>query len=88
MTKLTQPEIAQIENKLAKQLDKKLAMLDDLVKLVPEIKVIVEERKEQEIFNRKAAKIGRWLILAAGAVGTFTATVYAVAKMIVDLGSK
>lgn len=64
-----------------------LSKLNDLVEIVPDIKELVEERKEQEIFNKRAAKIGRWIVVIIGGVGTAIGAMWAVSKLIFTLGS-
>ena len=64
-----------------------LSKLNDLVDIVPDIKELVEERKEQEIFNKRAAKIGRWIVVIMGGVGTAIGAMWAVSKLIFTLGS-
>jgi len=64
-----------------------LSKLNDLVEIVPDIKGLVEERKEQEIFNKRAAKIGRWIVVIMGGVGTAIGAMWAVSKLIFTLGS-
>jgi hypothetical protein len=64
-----------------------LSKLNDLVEIVPDIKELVEERKEQEIFNKRAAKIGRWIVVIMGGVGTAIGAMWAVSKLIFTLGS-
>lgn len=64
-----------------------LSKLNDLVGIVPDIQQLVKERQEQEIFNKRAAKIGRWIIVIAGAIGTLLGTIWAVSKLIFTLGS-
>lgn len=65
-----------------------IASLKELVDIVPDIKVIVKERQEQEIFNKKAAKIGRWIVVIASGIGVVIGTMIAVSKMIVSLGGR
>lgn len=70
-----------------KQFKEVLEALKPLIELAPEIKEIVRERQEQEIFNKKAAKLGRNILLIAGGVGTCLGAMWAVAKLIFTLGS-
>lgn len=63
-----------------------LPKLNELVDIIPDIKGIVKERKEQEIFNKQAAKLGRVIVVVAAGVGTVIATVIAVSTMIVKMG--
>lgn len=65
-----------------------LSSLGELVDIVPDIKAIVQERKEQAIFNKKAAKIGRWIVLIAGGVGAVIGSAIAVSKLILSLGNQ
>lgn len=76
-----------IPDKKLNQLIDKIDKLDELISLVPDIQKIVKERQEQEIFNKKAAKLGRQALLIAGAVGTFIGAMWAVSKLIFTLGS-
>ena len=64
-----------------------LKSLNVLVGIVPDIQKLVRERQEQEIFNKRAAKIGRWIVVIAGALGTLLGTMWAVSKFIFTLGS-
>lgn len=61
--------------------------LNGIAEIVPDLKSLIQERQEQEIFNRKAAKIGRWILAIAAGIGTVLGTMWAVAKLIVTLGS-
>lgn len=70
-----------------KQLKEMMRALKPLIELAPEIKEIVRERQEQEIFNRKAAKIGRYLVLICAGIGTVLGSMWAVSKLIFTLGS-
>lgn len=69
------------------QNSKRDKIIDDLAEIMPTLKSIVKERQEQEIFNRKAAKIGRWIVIIAGGIATVVGTMYAVSKLIFTLGS-
>lgn len=60
--------------------------LKPLVEMIPDLKVIVKERREQEIFNKKAAKLGRFIVVVVAAIGTVIGTFIVVAKLIVTLG--
>ncbi len=64
-----------------------LSQLNELVHIVPDIKQLVKEREEQEIFNKRAAKIGRWIVVIAGGIGTLIGAMWAVSKLIFTLGS-
>lgn len=64
-----------------------LSQLNELVHIVPDIKQLVKEREEQEIFNKRAAKIGRWIVVIAGGIGTLLGAMWAVSKLIFTLGS-
>lgn len=84
-TKTERPKIMS-KKELDQELLNKLEDLTSLVELVPEIKQIVREKQEQEIFNKRAAKIGRWILIIAGGIGTVLGTMYAVAKLMVSIG--
>lgn len=70
-----------------KQFEEMVATINVLAEIIPDIREIVKERQEQEIFNRKAAKIGRYILVIAGAIGTVLGTMWAVSKLIFTLGS-
>lgn len=63
-----------------------LSPLKELVELAPDIKEIVREKKEQEAFNKRAAKIGRWLVVIASGFVALIGAVVAVSKLIVSMG--
>ena len=73
-------------SEILKKLDD-LSQLNELVHIVPDIKQLVKEREEQEIFNKRAAKIGRWIVVIAGGIGTLLGAMWAVSKLIFTLGS-
>jgi|GEM_PF-6373880 len=60
--------------------------LNCLIELVPDIQQLVKDRQDQEVFNKKAAKIGRFIVVIAGAIGALLGAAYAVSKLIVTLG--
>ena len=65
-----------------------LPSLKSLAEIAPDVKDIVQDRKNQEIFNKQAAKIGRFIVIIAAAIGTIIATILTVAKLIVTLGKQ
>lgn len=70
-----------------KKMSETMSSLTELAAIVPDVKELVKERQEQEIFNRKAAKIGRTIILLGGGIGTLLGTIWGVSKLIFTLGS-
>jgi hypothetical protein len=64
-----------------------LSQLNALVEIVPDIQLIVKDRQEAEAVNKRFAKIGRHIVVVAGAIATIIGTIWAVSKLIFTLGN-
>jgi len=56
--------------------------------LLPDLAIVVEEKKDQITFNRGAAKIARLIVVIASGIIAVLAAVVAISKLIVWAGTK